>query len=123
MVRYRQMLVSKSIFLKANSKGRFGKKKARAILYSTDNSIADGLSDTRAYIISAHIKRLTCIGKELKKIKDILARLVRSSSYHCLTSIPGIDIVTAAKIISGVIDISRFSSSSKLAKFCGIAPS
>lgn len=53
----------------------------------------------------------------------MLTELVKASSYYCLTSIPGIDIVTATKIISYVIDILRFSSSSKLARFCSIAPS
>ena len=62
------------------------------------------------------------IQQELKKIGDILEDLIEASSYSCLTSIPGIDTVTAAKIISGVMDIARFSSSAKLAKFCGIAP-
>jgi len=112
-----------SLFLKTHSKGRFSDKKARAILSNLDNSIADGLTDTRTHIIAAHIERLTCIGQELKKIQDMLEGLVVASSYHCLTSIPGIDIVTAARIISAVTDISRFSSASKLARFCGIAPS
>lgn len=52
----------------------------------------------------------------------MLEDLIEASSYSCLTSIPGIDTVTAAKIIPQVMDITRFSSSSKLAKFCGIAP-
>jgi transposase len=111
-----------SIFLKTHSKGRFSDKKARAILSSTDNSIADSLTDTRARIIAAHIKRLVEIQKELIEIKQALKALVKASSYYCLVSIPGIDIVTAAKIISGVADISRFSSASKLARFCGICP-
>ena len=114
---------SLSIFLKTHSKGRFSIKKARAILSNLDNSIADSLSDTRAHIIASHIKRLLNIQEELKEIQSMLRELVRASSYYCLISIPGIDIVTAAKIISGVAGISRFSSSPKLAKFCGIAPS
>lgn len=109
-------------FLKANSKGRYGKEKARAILTLAGNSIACNLADTRAYIIRGHIERLTEIGKETEKIKDMLYSLIENSSYLCLTSIPGIDTVTAAKIISQVIDIDRFSSSSKLAKFIGVAP-
>lgn len=111
-----------SIFLKTHSKGRFSGKKARAILSSTDTSIADSLTDTRARIISSHIKRLVDIQEELKEIKKALTSLVKASSYYCLVSIPGIDIVTAAKIIASVFDISRFSSASKLARFCGICP-
>jgi len=56
----------------------------------------------------------------LKEIKEALTHLVKASSYHCLVSIPGIDIVTAEKIIASVGNISRFSS--KLARFCGITP-
>lgn len=115
--------ISHSDILKVNSKGMFSKKKARAILSSTDSNIADSLTDTKAHIIAAHIERLLGVGKELKKIQDVLEGLVKASSYHSLTSIPDIDIVTATKIISGVAYISRFSSSSKLAKFCSIAPS
>ena len=47
-----------SIFLKANSKGRYGIEKARAILSNLDNSIADSLADTRAHIIAVHTVRL-----------------------------------------------------------------
>jgi len=42
--------------------------------------------------------------QELKKIQDMLVELVKASSYYCLTSIPGIDIVTATKIIPAVMD-------------------
>ena len=111
-----------SCFLKTHSKGRFSDKKAKAILESIDNSIADSLTDTRARIISSHIKRLLDIKEELTEIKEALISLVKASSYYCLVSIPGIDIVTAAKIVASVGDISRFSSASRLARFCGIAP-
>jgi len=91
-------------------------------LSTLDNSMASSLANTRACIIRDHIARLTEIGSELEKIKDMLSTLTEKSSYGCLRSIPGIDTVTAAKIISQTIDIDRFSSSSKLAKFIGIAP-
>ena len=113
---------SLACFLKANSKGRYGKQKAIAILSSLNISIADNLTDTRAYIIRKHIERLAQITEELAQIKEMLSSLVEISSYSCLLSIPGLDTVTAAKIISSVTDIGRFSSSAKLAKFAGIAP-
>jgi len=113
---------SLSVFLKSNSKGKFSDKKARAILSSIDTSIADSLTDTRTRIISNHIKRLLDIQEELTEIKEALTHLVKASSYWCLVSIPGIDIVTAARIIASVGDISRFSSASSLARFAGIAP-
>lgn len=109
-------------FLRSNSKGRYGKIKARAILSNQENNVGNNLADTRASIIRKHIDRLSKIQEELEQIKDMLKVLLEKSSYVCLTSIPGIDTVTAAKIISQIVDISRFASSSKLAKFAGIAP-
>lgn len=109
-------------FLKANSKGRYGEKKARAILSSPNISMTDNLTDTRSYIIRKHVERLVQIAEELTQIRELLSTLVEKSSYGSLTSIPGVDVITAAKIISSVTDIGRFSSSAKLAKFAGIAP-
>lgn len=112
-----------TIFLKSNSKGRHGKKRAMDILsLASTNNMPDILTETRSSIIKKHIERLTSIQEELKDILDMLSELVLKSSYSTLTSIPGINIVTSAKIISQVIDIDRFSSSSKLAKFIGVAP-
>lgn len=112
-----------TIFLKNNSRGRHGKKKAIDILSFANTDIApDILTDARSLIIKKHIRRLISIQEELKEISDMLFQLVLKSPYSTLTSVPGIDIVTAAKIISQVIDIGRFSSSSKLAKFIGVAP-
>ena len=110
-------------FLKSNSRGMHGNKKAMEILsLANTNNTPDILTDIRSSIIKKHIKRLISIQEELKDISDMLYQLVLKSSYRTLTSVPGIDIVTAAKIISQVIDIGRFSSPSKLAKFIGVAP-
>lgn len=118
-----ESLGSLASFLKSNSKGRHGKKRATDILSLVNTcNTPDILTDVRSSIIKKHIKRLSAIQEELKDILDILSELVLKSPYKTLTSIPGIDIVTAAKIISQVIDIGRFSSPSKLAKFIGVAP-
>ena len=112
-----------TVFLKSNSKGRYGIKRAMDILSLANTyNTPDILTFTRSLIIKKHIERLSAIQEELKDISDMLSELVLKSSYITLTSIPGINIVTAAKIISQVIDIGRFSSSSKLAKFIGVAP-
>jgi len=118
-----ESLDSLTVLLKSNSKGRHGKKMATEILSlaSTDN-MPDILTDARSSIIKKHIERLSAIQEELKDILGMLSELVLQSSYDSLTSIPGVNIVTAAKIISQVVDIGRFSSPSKLAKFIGVAP-
>jgi len=108
--------------LKTYSKGRHGLKKARAILSHLPTSIDPNLSNTRGYIIVSHIKRFADLKKELTSAEEKIKVMVEKSSYSCLTTVPGIKAVTAAKIISQVIDIDRFSSASKLARFAGIAP-
>lgn len=46
--------------------------------------------------------------------------------YHMLgctlTTIPGVNVITAVKILSEIGDVRRFSSPSKLTRFAGIAP-
>lgn len=80
-----------------------GNKKAMEILsLANTNNTPDILTDVRSSIIKKHIKRLISIQEELKDISDMLYQLVLKSSYSTLTSIPGINIVTAAKIISQV---------------------
>ena len=118
-----ESLDSLTVFLKSNYKGRYGKKRAVGILsLASTNNMPDILTDARSSIIKKHIERLSALQEELKDILGMLSELVLESSYSTLTSIPGINIVTAAKIISQVVDINRFSSPSKLAKFIGVAP-
>lgn len=43
--------------------------------------------------------------------------------FNCtLTTIPGVNVITAVKILSEIGDIKRFSNQNKLAQFAGIAP-
>ena len=59
-------------------------------------------------------KQLAEVDKMLEKMYDML---------HCtLTTIPGVSIITAVKILSEIGDIKRFGNANKLAQFAGIAP-
>ena len=59
-------------------------------------------------------KQLAEVDKMLEKMYDML---------HCtLTTIPGINVITAVKILAEIGDIKRFSNANKLAQFAGIAP-
>ena len=43
--------------------------------------------------------------------------------FHCmLTTIPGIDLVTAANMLAEIGNIERFPNATKLAEFAGVAP-
>ena len=59
-------------------------------------------------------KQLAEVDKMLEKMYDML---------HCtLTTIPGVSIIMAVKILSEIGDIKRFANANKLAQFAGIAP-
>lgn len=59
--------------------------------------------------------------KRLKKLEEQLAALIEETGYR-LQTIPGISVVTEAKIISEIGDIHRFKNNNSLATFAGIAP-
>lgn len=54
-------------------------------------------------------------------LEDRLERLIEQTGYK-LTTIPGVNIATAAEIISEIGDINRFKNDNKLAQHAGIAP-
>lgn len=51
-----------------------------------------------------------------------LCKLMKTLGYK-LETMPGIDTMTAGKIIAEIGDINRFPNADKLARFSGIAPS
>lgn len=109
-------------FLRKHSNNTVSERRAEEILKVVEIPLSSSLlQETRASIIKEIILRISIICNDLKKISVQLKKLVSMTEYR-LTSLTGIDIVTSAKIISNIGDINRFSSSSKLAKFAGIAP-
>ena len=59
-------------------------------------------------------KQLAEVDKMLEKMYDMLG--------CTLTTIPGVNVITAVKILAEIGDIKRFANANKLAQFAGIAP-
>ena len=58
---------------------------------------------------------------QLKEVNEAIETLL--PEFNCtLTTMPGIDVITAANMLSEIGEITRFPSADKLAKFAGIAP-
>ena len=58
---------------------------------------------------------------QLEKVNEAIENLL--PEFNCtLTTMPGIDVITAANMLSEIGEITRFPSADKLAKFAGIAP-
>lgn len=75
----------------------------------------------RCEIIGSLVRELEILEKEIALVEEKLKRLVEDTGYK-LRTLSGVDYVTEARIISVIEDIHRFSSGSKIARFCGIAP-
>lgn len=75
----------------------------------------------RCEITGSLVRELEILEKETALVKEKLKRLVEDTGYK-LRTLSGVDYTTEAKIISVIEDIHRFSSDSKIARFCGITP-
>jgi len=68
------------------------------------------------------IKEYKMLQKHIEKIDEKIVTAVDNSEYK-LTTMPGINYVLAAKIVSNIKNIDRFDSADELARYAGIAPS
>lgn len=104
------------------SRKRFGVAKAEEIksLARTSFGIVLG-TDSMKLLIRQHVEHVKFMENQVKEIDDKITTLF--STFECyITTIPGIGPILGAAIFSEIGDISRFSSSAKLAAFAGIDP-
>lgn len=77
--------------------------------------------EVRDFITRKLVKDLEHKNGELTELNAELEKMMKLFDYK-LTTIQGVDTVTAAKLLAEIGDISRFSNADKLARFAGIAP-
>jgi len=75
----------------------------------------------RDFIVRNIVKDIRHNKELIAEIDDELRKLIPLTGYK-LHTMPGIDLVTEAQIISEIGDINRFPDSDKLARFMGLAP-
>lgn len=105
------------------SKGYFNSEKTQLILdyvKEYDYALVD-YQEERDNLIRTLVKQIRYNNEQLDIMDEEIDKVVHKTGYK-LTSMLGIDRVLAAKIISEIGNINRFPSSSKLAKYAGIAP-
>jgi hypothetical protein len=77
--------------------------------------------EVRDMAVQSTIRQLEFNTQELKRLDSELGEFL--NLFDCtLTSMVGIDVVTAASILSCIGDIKKFPTSAKLARYSGIAP-
>ncbi len=110
-------------FLYSVSAKNFGMEKAVEILTiikeNGDTTLA--FQETRDFTVQSTVRQIRQSIDEMKEIEHHLATFYKQ--FNCtLTSMNGIDVITATQILSCIGDITKFSTSAKLARYAGIAP-
>ena len=107
-------------FLKGPSLNHFGAEKARQILDSLENTTVE-FQDIRDMAVRSAIRQIEFNIQEMELVEKAMAAFLKE--FDCtLTTMTGIDVVTAAALLSCIGDISKFSSPAKLARYSGVAP-
>ena len=77
--------------------------------------------DFRDTVIQSTIRQIRFILKELDQLEEAMHIFLKK--FDCtLTSMAGIDTVTAARMLAYIGDVRKFSTPAKLARYAGIAP-
>ena len=96
----------------------FGRRGLRDI-----ESRSDKLSAAERVVMSDLLSRVSDLIEKEKAIEDRIAAMVSDNEdVKLLLTIPGINLYSAACIISEIDDISRFRSKEKLASYAGLVP-
>lgn len=77
--------------------------------------------DARDMVTLSIVSDLKHYDEQLAEVDKMLEQMYKMLGCT-LTTIPGINVITAVKILSEIGDIKRFSNANKLAQFAGIAP-
>jgi len=107
-------------FLKEASDGKIGAAKARLILDSLEDTTAP-FQEMRDMAVRSAIRQIEFNITEMDRIEAHMAGFLER--FDCtLTSMTGIEVVTAAGLLSCIGDIKKFPTPAKLARYSGVAP-
>lgn len=108
-------------FFREPSNGQwFGEEKAQQILESLEETAVEH-QEIRDNMVQSTIRQIKFNIHEIEWLETTMAVFLKQ--FNCtLTSMTGIEVVTASQLLSCIGDIKRFSSSAKLARYSGVAP-
>ena len=100
--------------------GKTSVARAREILNTLQDTTVP-FQEIRDETIRSTIRQMEANSKEIQQLEKTMAEFLEQ--IQCtLTSMTGIDVVSAAQMLSCIGDIKKFSTSAKLARYAGIAP-
>lgn len=99
------------------------KDKAELILHCirNDGNTIREYQESRDFITRSLVRNLERQKEELAGVEKEIEKILLTFDYK-LTSMPGIGIIVASKLIAEIGDIRRFPNADKLARFAGVAP-
>jgi transposase len=100
---------------------QLGTDKAQMILDNAKDAKDIPLQEVRDEAVRSTIRQIEFHLAELEQIKKSLAQVLDIFGTT-LTTMPGIDTVCAAQMLSCIGDIRKFSTPAKLARYSGVAP-
>ena len=107
-------------FLEVPSNFNFGMTKAKEILGTLADTAVQHQT-IRDTVVQSAVRQIEFYSDEVEQLEDNMAAFL--TKLDCpLTSMAGIDTVTAAQILSCIGDIRKFPTPSKLARYAGVAP-
>lgn len=110
-------------FLSDVSDGKVGTERAKTILelVAGNGHISVDFQEIQDQAIQSAIRQVRFHLREIEELEILLQQFLHT--FDCpLTSMNGMDTVTAATFLSLIGDIHRFATPAKLARFAGIAP-
>ncbi|WP_371822899.1 IS110 family transposase [Cohnella sp. LGH] len=109
--------------LREASRNACSTRKAEQILelVKQDGHLSRDFQTERDFITSNIVKELRHTGEQRDAVDDELRKLLPLTGYQ-LETMPGINLITAARLTSEIGDINRFPKADKLARFSGVAP-
>ena len=107
-------------FLREHSNNNLGADRAQLILDSLQDTASE-FQEVRDLMVQSTIRQLQFNLQELERLESTLKDVL--DGFNCtLTSMTGIDVVSASQLLSCIGDIKKFPTSAKLARYSGIAP-
>lgn len=109
--------------LRATSHNNCSTNKAQKVLdlVDTDGNIHKDYQDKRDSIVQSIVRQIRYNKQEIEFVEKEIAEMMQTLGYK-LETMPGINTVTAAKIVAEIGDVKRFANANKLARFAGVAP-
>jgi transposase len=108
-----------SQLLREHSGGLLGMERAKKILETAKN--VPPVHEMRGKIVQSTIEQLNYITQEPERIETDMIKVYREFNVT-LTSMVGLDVVTASQMLSCIGDIRKFPTPAKLARYAGVAP-